>query len=57
MLRAIYGPICKHALKSQNDSKFIKKQEVFTNWTIDGVQHQKNKKWLDSQNLVFLNNT
>ena len=47
----------KNALKSQSDSKFLEEQEVFTNWTIDGVQHQKNKKWLDRQNLAFLNNT
>ena len=38
-------------------SKFIKEQEVFTNWTIDGMQHQKNEKWSDRQNLAFLNIT
>ena len=34
----------KKAPKGQNNSKFIKEQEVMTNWTIDGTQHQKNKK-------------
>jgi hypothetical protein len=33
----------KKAPKSQNNSKFIKEQEILTNWTIDGAQHQKNK--------------
>ena len=31
----------RKALKSQNNSKFIKEQEVLTNLTIDGTQHQK----------------
>ena len=35
----------KKAPKSQNNSKFIKEQEIWTNWTIDGAQHQKNKNW------------
>ena len=30
---------------------------MFANWTIDGAQHQKNNKWLNRQNLAFLNNT
>ena len=47
----------KKALKSQNSSKFIKEQEVLTNWAIDGAHHQKNKNWLDRQNIVFLSNT
>ena len=34
----------KKALKSQNDSNFIEEQEVFSNSTIRGAQHQKNKK-------------
>ena len=36
----------KKAPKSQNNSKFIKEQEVLSNFTIEGVQHQKN------QNLI-----
>ena len=34
----------KKAPKSQNNSNFIKEQRVLTNWTIEGTQHQKNKK-------------
>ena len=33
----------KKAPKSKNSSKFIKEQEILTNWTIDGAQHQKIK--------------
>ena len=47
----------KKAPKSPNNSKFIKEQEVLTKWTIDGTQHQKNKNWLDRQNIGFLRNT
>ena len=47
----------KKAPKSPNNSKFIKEQEVLTKWTIDGAQHQKNKNWLDRQNIGFLRNT
>ena len=43
--------------KSQNKSKFIKEQEMLTNWTIEGAQHLKNKNWLDRQNIGFLRNT
>ena len=32
-------------LNSQNNSKFIKEQEVLTIWTIDGVQYQRNLNW------------
>ena len=32
-------------LKSQNNANFIKEQEKFTNWTIDGAQHQKMKAY------------
>jgi hypothetical protein len=35
----------KKAPKSQNNSKFMKEQEVLSNWTIDGAHHQKNKNW------------
>ena len=34
----------KKAPKSQKNSKFTKEQEKFTNWTLEGAQHQKNKK-------------
>ena len=47
----------KKALKSRNYSKIINEHELFTNWTIDGAQHQKNKNWLDRQNIGFLRNT
>ena len=30
---------------------------MFAKWTIDGVQHQFNKNWLDRQNMGFLRNT
>jgi hypothetical protein len=33
----------KKALKSQNNSNFIEEQEVLSNPTIGGAQHQKNK--------------
>ena len=33
----------KKAPKSQNNSNFIKEQEVLSNWTIGGAQHQKIK--------------
>ena len=47
----------KKAPKLQNKSKFIKEQDVLTNWTIEGAQHQKNKNWLDRQYIGFLRNT
>ena len=34
-----------------------KKVCMFANWTINVSQHQKTKKWLDRQNLAFLNDT
>ena len=43
--------------KSKIHSKFIKEQEVLTNGTIDGAQHQKGKNWLDRQNRGLLRNT
>ena len=30
---------------------------MFAKWTIDGVQHQFNKNWLDRQKMGFLRNT
>ena len=39
---AYYFVLLKKAPKSQNISKFIKEQEVLTNWTIDGAQN-----WFD----------
>ena len=32
----------KEAPKSQKKSKNIKEQELLTNWTLEGAQHQKN---------------
>ena len=42
--------------KRQNNSKFIKEQEVLSNWTIEGVQHQKNKNWWIQHKSAFLMN-
>ena len=47
----------KKAPKSQNNSKFIKEQEVLSNWTIEGAQHQKNKNWWIQHKSAFLMNT
>ena len=41
----------------QNISKFTKEQENFAKLTIDSVQHQFNKNWLDRQKMRFLRNT
>ena len=30
---------------------------MFAKWTIDSMQHQFNKNWLDRQNMGFLRNT
>ena len=43
--------------KIRNNWKFTKEQEMFAQWTIDGVQHQFNKNCLGRQNIVFLRNT
>ena len=40
-----------------NTSKFIKEQDLFTNRTIDGAQHQLDKNWLERQKMGFLSNT
>ena len=40
-----------------NKLKFTKEQEMFANWTTDGVQHWFNKNWLASQDIGFLRNT
>ena len=47
----------KKAPKSQNNSKFIKEQDILTNWTIDGDQHQKIKNWWIWHKNAFLMNT
>ena len=47
----------KKAPKSQNNSKFIKEQDILTNWTIDGAQHQKIKNWWIWHKSAFLMNT
>ena len=44
----------KQPPKTQNISKFIKEQEIFFKWTVDGVQHQFNKNWLDKD--LFIKN-
>ena len=46
----------KKTPKSQNNSKFIKEQEVLSNWTIEGAQHQKNEKIWIWHKSAFLTN-
>ena len=35
----------KKAPKSQNNSNFIKEQEVLSNWTLGGAHHKKKINW------------
>ena len=35
--------LLQRAPNIQNNSKFIKEQEMFANWTTDGAKHQLNK--------------
>ena len=46
----------KEAPKSQKKSKNIKEQELLTNWTLEGAQHQKNKKWWIRHKCPYLIN-
>ena len=48
-----YLLLLETAPKTQNISKFTKKQEMFAKWTRDGVQHQFNKNWLDREKWGF----
>ena len=52
-----YFLLLEAAPKTLNTSKFTKEQEIFAKWTIDGVQYQFNKYWLDRQKMGFLRNT
>ena len=47
----------KKAPKSQSNSKFIKKQEMLSNWNLEGAQHKKNEKWRIQHKSAFLMNT
>ena len=46
----------KEAPKSQKKSKNIKEQELLTNWTLEGAQHQKNKEWWIRHKCPYLIN-
>ena len=41
--------------KSQNDSNFINEQEVLSNWSIGGAQHQNIKNWWISHKWLITN--
>ena len=56
-LLVFYFLLLKTAPKTLNTLKFTKEQEIFAKWTIDGVQYQFNKYWLDRQIMGFLRNT
>ena len=47
----------KKTTKTQKNSKCIKEQKVFPNWTIEGAQHQKNKNWWIWHKSASLRNT